>query len=108
MHLKLTKLQSDGKPPEKHSVGCKTQISVIRKRGKFKGKLRRDHMTCTSCKPGFAFVLRWYPNRVGNCVLYHTMPQVLSAQLGYSRPWSTLTGTNILVTKVSLTSTLIN
>lgn len=82
---------------------CLTQVS-IKRQGK---KDLRNQGTCTSCKPGYAFVMKFHKSRAGECSPYERVSKVYTAPLdtdGHAGPQAK----NTVSTKVMLSRNTLN
>jgi len=81
--------------------GCLTQVTV-----EMQGAEKRNSDTCTSCKEGFAFAMRYHKSRAGMCLPYQAISRLTTGELGVDRYSSGVQTKNLVSTKVLLSRNL--
>lgn len=87
---------SDGPVEGGAWVGCATQRTIT-----YNGNSKRDHGTCTSCKPGYAFMMIYHDSRAGSCHPYETEARIKCVQANDDEPYISLESSAKICTKVS-------
>merc|ERR1719163_1070701 len=77
--------------------GCATQATVPMGKGN-----TRNEVTCTSCKKGYAFVMRFHKARTGRCRKYEHVSRMTTCRLGVNNYGSGPQDKNTGSTKVLL------
>jgi len=78
--------------------GCLTQIAVTRI------KSTKNGGTCTSCKPGYLFVMRYHKSKAGHCVKPRNLPVTKCARMDVDAYDNSPEDKNILCTKYVIQS----
>lgn len=87
---------SDGQVNTQALKSCLTQVNVRRKQK----KTYRGNRSCTSCKPGFMFVMMWHKSRAGMCAWPKLNAQTYTTELDRDAGGASPTDNNIVNTKL--------